>query len=68
MVASLWTVPDDSTRILMTRFYENLWGAKLGRAEALRQAQLWQLAQNRHRFGQALPHTWGAFVLDGDWR
>src|SRR5262249_14441925 len=44
-VASLWKVPDRATQALMVRFHENLWqgrdGKKLGRAEALREAQLW---------------------------
>jgi CHAT domain-containing protein len=39
LVMSLWAVPDLSTAILMERFYENLLTRRLGRAEALRQAQ-----------------------------
>ncbi|MBY0233142.1 MAG: CHAT domain-containing protein, partial [Gemmataceae bacterium] len=40
VVASLWSVPDLDTSVLMGRFYDNLWRRGLGRAEALRQAQL----------------------------
>ena len=67
VISSLWKVRDDSTQELMERFYENLWLKKMGKLEALRQAQLWMLERNRKDSGDALPSTWGAFVLDGDW-
>jgi CHAT domain-containing protein len=49
VMASLWNVPDDATRLLMTRFHENLWGSEregkvlppMPRALALREAELW---------------------------
>jgi CHAT domain-containing protein/tetratricopeptide (TPR) repeat protein len=40
VVASLWKVNDDSTSLLMQRFYELLATGELTKAEALRQAQL----------------------------
>jgi CHAT domain-containing protein len=40
VVASLWSVEDAATGVLMERFYTNLWVAKLPKLEALRQAQL----------------------------
>jgi CHAT domain-containing protein len=43
VVASLWSVPDQATRVLMERFYENLWKKKMGKLAALREAQLWML-------------------------
>ncbi len=69
VISSLWSVPDQATAALMDRFYENLWEHGMGKAEALRAAQLEILAANRRQFdGDPLPRTWGAFVLDGDWR
>jgi CHAT domain-containing protein len=43
VVASLWSVPDQATKMLMVRFYENLWTKKMSKLEALREAQLWML-------------------------
>ena len=69
VVSSLWAVPDQETAELMDRFYSNLWRKGLGKHAALRAAQLELIALNRERFdGDARPVTWGAFVLDGDWR
>src|SRR5262249_20263350 len=41
LVMSLWKVSDLATALLMERFYENLLNRRLGRAEALRDAQLY---------------------------
>jgi CHAT domain-containing protein len=44
VVASLWSVSDPATSVLMEQFYKNLWAEKpLSRLEALRQAQLYVL-------------------------
>jgi CHAT domain-containing protein len=40
VIASLWKVDDAATEALMVEFYRNLWEKKLGKLEALRQAQL----------------------------
>jgi CHAT domain-containing protein len=40
VIASLWAVADDSTSLLMQRFYQLLASGELTKAEALRQAQL----------------------------
>jgi CHAT domain-containing protein len=76
-VASLWKVDDQATRALMIELYRNLWEKRLGKLEALREAQM----TVRRRFDPAtgelrstdratpLPaYYWGAFTLSGDWR
>ena len=81
-MATLWSVGDEPTRMLMERFYQNLWGQPpLGKLEALREAELGMLRGDRARAvmlmeeGQpagrsdrVLPYYWAAFVLSGDWR
>jgi CHAT domain-containing protein len=52
----------------MERFYDNLWHKKMGRLEALREAQLWFLTKDDQGKRRAPPLSWAAFVLSGDWR
>lgn len=59
IVASLWKVNDTSTRDLMVAFHRSL--ASVGRAEALRQAQLALLREP----ATAHPFYWAAFILIG---
>jgi len=59
VVASLWNVEDQATAQLMERFYTHL-RAGMGKAAALRQAQLDIQAEYPH------PYYWAAFVLSGD--
>ena len=68
VISSLWSVGDDSTASFMRAFYANLLERRMGRLEALREAQLSLLQSNREQYGEALPRTWGAFVLSGEWR
>jgi CHAT domain-containing protein len=68
VVSSLWAVDDQATSELMRDFYRRLWVEGEGKLEALRNAQLAMLRKNRAEHGHARPSTWGAFVLDGDWR
>ncbi len=64
VVASLWSVDDDATADLMVRFYEGMLKEGKRPAEALREAQLVMLEQERWR----PPYYWAAFVLQGEWR
>jgi CHAT domain-containing protein len=41
VVASLWKIRDFSSALLVTRMYENLLNRDMGRAEALRETQIW---------------------------
>jgi CHAT domain-containing protein len=69
VISSLWNVGDETTSELMQNFYERLWLEGESKLNALRNAQLDMLKKNRIEYnGKGLPVTWGAFVLDGDWR
>jgi CHAT domain-containing protein len=80
-LAGMWKAGDRATMLLMERFYRNMWGKRMGKLEALREAQLWMLRQgsahvrkspgNNQRSNKPTrlsPFFWGAFVLSGDWR
>ena len=59
---SLWRIDDHATRILMQHFYAQL-KSGLGRAAALRNAQLQMLSA-----GASHPFLWAGLALVGDWR
>jgi CHAT domain-containing protein len=59
VIASLWSVDDRSTGMLMEQFYKHLQGG-MGKAVALRQAQLGVRAE------YPSPYYWAGFVLSGD--
>ncbi|MTJ51014.1 CHAT domain-containing protein [Dolichospermum sp. UHCC 0259] len=62
-VASLWSVDDQATSLLMTKFYQELANSKITKSEALRRAQLAILNQEEFKH----PYFWSAFVLIGNW-
>ncbi|MEB3827572.1 CHAT domain-containing protein [Phormidium sp. CCY1219] len=64
-LATLWSVSDRSTALLMSEFYARLArsGGGVSKAEALRQAQIKLL----HDSSYNLPYYWAPFVLVGNW-
>jgi len=64
-LATLWSVNDTATRVLVSNFYEAL-GNKLSKAQALQQAQK-KLFMKYHQDGYEHPYYWGAFLLIGNW-
>jgi CHAT domain-containing protein len=64
-LASLWSVDDAATALLMSRFYQYLAeNPNLTKAEALQRAQISLL---EHRIFRR-PSYWAAFVLVGNWQ
>ncbi len=63
VLASLWSVSDESTSELMERFYGYLKQGQ-SKAEALRRAQLDLLHDSEYSH----PFHWAGFELVGDWR
>ncbi len=63
VVASLWSVSDDSTKDLMVEFYTGLAKGD-SKALALQKAQIRVLKDPQF----AHPYYWAPFVLMGDWR
>jgi len=62
-LASLWSVRDNSTAELMSEFYQQLGNPGIGKAEALRRAQL-KLLKGKYDH----PIYWAPFVLVGNWQ
>jgi len=65
VVMSKWPVSDWSTQVLMKAFYNNL---KLGmpKDEALQQAKLKYLEDNKKKPKMLAPFFWGSFVISGN--
>ena len=72
VVVSLWSVNDQSTSVLMERFYFHLTNGK-GKAESLRLAKLdliaWLKSNSDDEIGvyPSSPYFWAPFVLVGAW-
>jgi len=62
-VGSLWPVNDEAASVLVEHFYQGLHEPGLSRAQALRRAQLAQLADRRYRH----PAYWAPFILISNW-
>jgi CHAT domain-containing protein len=63
-IASLWSVSDEGTQLLMTNLYQNLANPNLSKAESLKLAQISLIRNPKYRS----PFYWGAFILVGNWR
>lgn len=62
-LGTLWPVEDNAATLIMQRFYAGLIESRLGRAEALRRAQV---EASRHAvFGH--PFYWAPFIVVGNW-
>jgi CHAT domain-containing protein/Tfp pilus assembly protein PilF len=64
LVVSLWSVDDEATAALMSSFYTKMLSQGMLPAQALRQAQLEMLKQDKWKS----PYFWAAFTLQGDWQ
>ena len=64
VIASLWSVRDEATAQLMSRFYAAMIRDGLTPSAALRRAQVSLQAEPRW----ASPFYWAGFVLQGDWQ
>ena len=64
VIASIWQVPDVESYQLMSALFQGL-SRDRGGAEALREAQLALIADQRARRGAAPPYYWAAFSLTG---
>jgi len=62
-VASLWSVSDPATTVLMAALYDGLDDPAMNKAQALRAAQLKLLRESRYRH----PAYWSPFLLIGNW-
>ena len=62
-VATLWTVNDPASAMVVSDFYRALRDPTLSKAKALQQAQVAALKDPRYRH----PNYWSAFLLIGNW-
>jgi CHAT domain-containing protein len=62
-LATLWTVSDEASAVLVTEFYQQLHNASASRAAALQRAQQKLLADRRYQH----PAYWSPFLLLNNW-
>jgi CHAT domain-containing protein/lipopolysaccharide biosynthesis regulator YciM len=62
-LATLWTVNDPASALVVSQFYRALRDPAVSKAKALQQAQLAALKDPRYRH----PDYWSAFLLIGNW-
>ena len=62
-LATLWTVNDPASAMVVSDFYRSLRDPAISKAKALQQAQLAALKDPRYRH----PNYWSAFLLIGNW-
>ena len=73
VIASLWSVADTSTGVLMQKFYQIRMREPVTKAEALQQAQL-SLLRKQVRSSElsdkdySHPYYWAPFILIGNWK
>ena len=63
VLATLWTVADESTATLMADLYRRRQSDSLTKIEALRQAQTAMMLRTKY----AHPEYWAPFMLLGNW-
>jgi CHAT domain-containing protein len=64
-IATLWSISDDSSAEVISRFYEKLQQPGLTKAEALQQAQIAMIKSNS--VVNQHPYRWAPFLLIGNW-
>jgi CHAT domain-containing protein len=62
-LASLWTVDDEGTSIIMREFYTQLKQRNITKAEAIKRAQINMLKNPQYEH----PYYWAPYVLVGNW-
>ena len=65
VISSLWRVDDYFTKVLMEKFYTHYWVEEESAAQALRNAKLEMLQENRADYEADHPEYWAAFIYHG---
>ena len=63
-LATLWQVSDESTVILMERFYQELQTPGITKSQALHRAQQSLVRDLKYQ----TPYYWAPYILVGNWR